>query len=30
MKEQETKVLLSSLGLKTSLNKIPFSGDILF
>ena len=30
MKEQETNGLLSSLGLKTSLNKIPFSVDILF
>ena len=30
MKEQEAKGLLSSLGLKTPLNKIPLLGDILF
>ena len=30
MKEQEAKGLLSSLGLKTSLSKIPLLGDILF
>ena len=30
IKEQEAKGLLSSLGLKTSLNKIPLLGDILF
>ena len=30
VKEQETKGLLSSLGIKTPLNKIPFFGDILF
>ena len=30
MKEQESKGLLSSLGLKTPLNKIPLLGDILF
>ena len=30
IKEQEAKGLLSSLGLKAPLNKIPFLGDILF
>ena len=30
MKEQEAKGLVSSLGLKTSSNKIPLPGDILF
>ena len=30
MKEQEAKLLLSSLGLKTPLNKIPLLGDISF
>ena len=30
MKEQEAKGLLSSLGLKTPLNKIPLLSDILF
>ena len=30
IKKQETKGLLSSLGLKTPLNKIPLLGDILF
>ena len=30
MKEKEAKVLLSSLGLKTPLSKIPLIGDILF
>ena len=30
MKEQEWKVLLSSLGLKITLKKIPILGDILF
>ena len=29
-KEQEAKRLLSSLGIKTQLNKIPLLGDILF
>ena len=29
-KEEEAKGLLSSLGLKTPLNKIPLLGDILF
>ena len=29
MKEQETKGLLSSLGIKAPLNKIPLLGDIL-
>ena len=29
MKEQEVKVLLSSTGPKTPLNKIPLLGDIL-
>ena len=30
IKEQETKGLLSNLGLRTPLNKIPVLGDILF
>ena len=30
MKEQEAKGLLSSLGLKIPLSKIPLLGDILF
>ena len=30
MKEQEAKGLLSSLGLKTPLNKIPLLGCVLF
>ena len=30
MKGQEAKRILSSLGLKTSLSKIPLLGDILF
>ena len=30
MKEQEVKGLLTNLGLKTPLNKIPLLGDILF
>ena len=30
LKEQEAKGLLSSLGLKTPLNKIPLLGKILF
>ena len=30
MKEQEAKGILSSLGLKTPLNKIPLLRDILF
>ena len=30
IKEQEAKGLLSNLGLKTSLSKIPFLGHILF
>ena len=30
IKEQQAKGLLSNLGLKTSLNKIPLLGDILF
>ena len=29
MKEKEKKVLLSSLGIKASLNKIPLLGNIL-
>ena len=29
MKEQEASGLLSSLGLKTALSKIPLLGDIL-
>ena len=30
IKEQEAKGLLSKLGIKTPLNKIPILGDILF
>ena len=30
MKEQEAKGLLSKLGIKTSLRKIPLLGDFLF
>ena len=30
IKEQQAKGLLSNLGLRTSLNKIPLLGDILF
>ena len=30
IKQQEAKVLLSNLGLRTPLNKIPVLGDILF
>ena len=30
MKEQEAKGILSSLGLKTPLSKIPLQGEILF
>ena len=30
IKQQEAKGLLSNLGLKTPLNKIPGLGDILF
>ena len=30
IKEQEAKGLLSNLGIKTPLNKIPILGDILF
>ena len=30
MKEQEAKGLLSNLGIRTPLNKIPFLGDLLF
>ena len=30
MKEQETKAILSSLGRKTALSKIPLFSDILF
>ena len=30
VKEQEAKGLLSNLGIKTPLNKIPLLGDILF
>ena len=30
LEEQERKGLLSNLGLKTPLNKIPLLGDILF
>ena len=30
MKEQETKGLLSNLGIKTPLSKIPLLGDLLF
>ena len=30
MKEREAKGLLSNLGIKTPLNKIPLLGDLLF
>ena len=30
IKKKETKGLLSKLGIKTPLNKIPLLGDILF
>ena len=30
IKEQQAKALLSNLGLRTPLNKIPVLGDILF
>ena len=30
MKEEEAEGLLSNLGIKTSLNKIPLLGDLLF
>ena len=30
IKQQEAKGLLSNLGLRTQLNKIPVLGDILF
>ena len=30
MKEQEAKGLLSNLGIKTPLSKVPLLGDILF
>ena len=30
IKKQQAKGLLSNLGLRTSLNKIPVLGDILF
>ena len=30
IKEQQAKVLLSNLGLRTPLNKIPLLGDVLF
>ena len=30
MKEQEAKGLLSDLGIRTPLNKIPLLGDLLF
>ena len=30
IKHQEAKELLSNLGIKTPLNKIPISSDILF
>ena len=30
MKNQEVKGLLSSLGLKTPLTKVPLLGDIMF
>ena len=30
LKEQEAEKLLSSLGIKTPLSKIPLFGDILF
>ena len=30
IKNQEAKVLLSNLGIKTPLSKVPILGDILF
>ena len=30
IKNQEAKGLLSNIGIKTSLNKVPVLGDILF
>ena len=30
IKKQETKGLLSNLGIRTQLNKVPILGDILF
>ena len=30
IKEQQTKELLSNFGIRTTLNKIPLLGDILF
>ena len=30
IKNQEAKGLLSNLGIRTSLNKVPIFGDILF
>ena len=30
IKDQEEKVLLSNLGIKTQLTKVPILGDILF
>ena len=30
VKEQEARGLLSNLGIKTPLNKVPLLGDILF
>ena len=30
IKNQEAKVLLSNLGVRTSLSKVPILGDILF
>ena len=30
MKEQEAEGLLSNLGIKTSLNRVPLLGDLLF
>ena len=30
VKEQKARGLLSNLGIKTSLNKVPLLGDILF
>ena len=30
IKENQAKVLLSNLGIRTPLNKIPLLGDILF
>ena len=30
IKDQEEKVLLSNLGIKTQLTKVPMLGDILF